>query len=113
LPTPSLFGILLTGLIACNTDIEPAGCEAMAPGRDRDVCLHKALESQAPEAHDEVKRLAGLIDDRIVRSLAVSSWVQAHGNEIPHAVGLELCGLLEPSDKELCEHRFIAGHLQP
>lgn len=86
-------------------------CDRRA-GLDRDQCFHDELVAIPPDQPDAVIAKAGQIDDRMVRSAAVSAWIKDHVNGVPVSKGRELCALLEGRDQGYCERRLSSPHLK-
>jgi hypothetical protein len=90
------------------------GCEGQPAGPERDRCLHtRILAAAGPEDGTAagVVRLAGLIQDPLIRDASVLAWVRDHRGAVTREDGARLCGLLGQLEKSTCEHRLSAAHL--
>lgn len=61
----------------------------------------------------DVAPLAATIDDPLVRSMAVSSWVEAHATDAPERDLLALCDTLQGLDARACARPLTTPHLRP
>lgn len=112
-PTRSILAVIgvACAVVACTGEAAPIDC-ATATGLDRDRCLHDELIALPASDPDAVIAKAGEISDSMMRSAAVSSWVQSHVNEVPMDKGRELCDLLDGRDRGYCERRLSSPHLK-
>ncbi len=93
-----LAGLALALLVGCNTPKTNENCDGIPTGIEQDVCMGKRLkETPAAEVDLAIER-AKKIRDPMVKGEAVSSWVEAHANEIPPHQGQKLCSMLEGRD---------------
>ncbi len=84
----------------------------MDEGDERDHCYKDEVLALDASQIDEVKSRSELIQDEMIRQFAVSSWVEAHANEISLDQGRVLCDLLEGRDASYCLRRLSSPHLQ-
>lgn len=87
-------------------------CDGMPTGIDQDVCMGKLLKSTPGSDFDTVVARAKKIRDPMVKGEAISSWVEAHANEIPPDKGQKLCSMLEGRDGAYCLRRLSSPHLK-
>lgn len=89
-----------------------ATCERLAPGMDRDLCLHDRIMALPGEQHADALALARQIQDPVVRGAAVFTWVIQHNREIDPKAGQALCGLLMGQERETCTRKLSQVHLR-
>ena len=98
--------------LGCKTQEPNENCDGIPTGIEQDVCMGKRLkETPASEIQLAIER-ANKIRDPMVKGEAISSWVEAHANEIPPNQGQKLCSMLEGRDGAYCLRRLSSPHLQ-
>lgn len=83
-------------------------CTGGADATARDLCRYEravALDDPAV-AYAELDR----IEDPIVRSAGVFSWLKDHP-KVDGAASGRLCALTTPTEKPACERRVVSAHL--
>jgi hypothetical protein len=91
----------------------PRTCEQQPAGLDRDRCLHDRILATPSGEFARVRSDALLIQDAVVRSAAVHTWVLANMGRCPRDEAVALCEMLEKPQSETCKKRLLAAHLQP
>ncbi len=99
-------------LVGCGSEEPNENCDGMATGIDQDVCMGKRLKETPGDQIELAISRAKKIRDPMVKGEAVSSWVEAHANEIPPNQGQKLCSMLEGRDGAYCLRRLSSPHLQ-
>jgi hypothetical protein len=99
------------GLLGLGCD-EATKCTDFDEGADRDSCFKEQIQGMDATELEGVKSVALEIDDTMVRSYAVSTWVKDHSNEISLEQGTGLCQLLEGREQSYCLRRLSSPHLQ-
>jgi len=97
---------------ACGDKEVNENCDGIPTGIDQDVCVGKRLKETPGADIDRAIDLAKKIRDPMVKGEAVSSWVEAHANEIPMDKGNKLCSMLEGRDGAYCQRRLSSPHLK-
>jgi hypothetical protein len=87
-------------------------CDGIPSGIQQDVCVGKRLKAVPGNEIDKALDLASKIRDPMVKGEAVSSWVEAHANQIPPDKGQKLCSMLEGRDGAYCLRRLSSPHLK-
>lgn len=93
-------------LFGCASD-----CERQSSGPKRDTCLHQRAIAEGGVAPAELVRLAGLIEDPMVRDATVLTWVRDHRGAVQDADRSQICGLLRGQERNTCDRRLSAAHL--
>lgn len=108
--------VVLGAALACNTPAVNAddnpNCDGIPTGIDQDVCMGKRLKATPGTEIEAVMDIAKKIRDPMVKGEAVSSWVEAHANQIPPDKGQKLCSMLEGRDGAYCQRRLSSPHLK-
>jgi len=100
--------MLATALPSCERN----ECDDRQTGLERDTCLYEQIQALGGTDVDEVRDIAQTIDDSVVRSAAVDSWLREHRGTVATDKGIGLCELLEPAAYGRCRRWFSAAHLQ-
>ena len=109
---PTLAVALALAASACGDKEPNANCDGIPTGIEQDVCVGKRLKEVPAGNIDQAIDLANKIRDPMVKGEAVSSWVEAHANEIPMDKGNKLCMMLEGRDASYCQRRLSSPHLK-
>jgi hypothetical protein len=103
--------LALCALQACG-DESAVGCTELEAGAEQDGCFKDQIQEMDASQLKEVESVALQINDSMVRSYAVSTWVKDHSNEISLEQGTVLCQLLEGREQSYCLRRLSSPHLQ-
>ncbi len=99
--------LLILALPSCSRD----ECDDHPEGLERDTCVFEQIQALGADDVGRVRVLAGTIEDSVVRSAAVDSWLRDHRATLTNEDGLALCDLLEPAAWGRCRRWFFAAHL--
>lgn len=90
----------------------PNECDDLPAGLERDTCRFEKIQTLAPAQVVRVGELAAQIQDPVIRSAAVDTWLRDHRGALEDRDGVALCELLEPAAYGRCRRWFSAAHLQ-
>jgi hypothetical protein len=98
-------------LLLCLTACGQKTCEQLEMGLPRDQCLHDRAVALPPSELTRFKADVVLIQDPIVRTATLLSWVTLHRGQIPFQQAQDLCQTLGGSEVHTCRRRVEAAHL--
>lgn len=104
--------VFLGPVTGCGDKQPNENCDGIPSGIDQDVCMGKLLKSTPGNDIDTAIERAKKIRDPMVKGEAISSWVEAHANDIPPDKGQKLCSMLEGRDGAYCLRRLSSPHLK-
>lgn len=107
---PVAAALLLAGAACAGSDRQ--ACDTLPSGADRDQCWRARVGSLGPDAVDAVLPLTEQIEDRLVRSMTLSAWVERHADHLSDAQVLSLCGSLRGVDAQACRAPYTTPHLR-
>lgn len=99
----------LITLLACGRG-EP--CANEAPGLEQDACLHDQVLATPAAQLDVALVLLGRINDPVIRSAAIFTWVSTNNRELTPERGMSMCRLLEGRERNTCERKLQSVHLR-
>ena len=99
----------LIALMACGGG-EP--CASEAPGMDLDACLHDQVLATPATALDVALVLLGRIEDPVIRSAAIFTWVSQNNRDLTPERGMSMCRLLDGRERNTCERKLQSVHLR-
>jgi len=75
-----------------------------------DLCALQAFKADAPKTVNQAVVEVSVVKDQIIRSAAVTHWLQTHPGVTP-AEAVRLCALLAPDAQRSCSRRAVSSHL--
>jgi hypothetical protein len=96
-------------IASCDTSQR---CEDLPDQGERDRCIYSEIMDLGVDQVARVEARSMLIEDPIVRSAAVESWVRGHQGSLDRSQGERLCALLQPTLAGRCARWLSCSHLQ-